>query len=313
MVKATVSLDYFHWLFSSNGMEPQGYVDHLRLPRVISAAMNEALVFPVSREEIKRAVFSIGASQAPGPDGFTDAFFQNFWDVVGTSVCSVVLSFCRIGHLLHSINHTWITLIPKVPNAKSMKQLRPISLCQVIYKIIAKILAGRLSSILSSVVSPFQNEFIKGRVISDNILIGQEVMSFLKTKVQGRDKWMALKLDMEKGYDRVEWKFLFAVLAGLGFFDKWLCWIKGCVTSVHYSVLMNSVEYGYFQPHRGIRQGDPLSPLLFALFIEAFSAKLCVEIASSSLHGLRIHRCNSQLARFWWADQDKVKGIHWVS
>ncbi|CAL1394640.1 unnamed protein product [Linum trigynum] len=98
-----------------------------------------------------------------------------------------------------------ITLIPKTPNAETMKQMRPIGLCQVFYKIIAKILADRLSRFLPLIVGPNQNVFVKDRSITDNILIGQEVMQFLKTKTQGKEKWMALKLDMEKSYDRFEW------------------------------------------------------------------------------------------------------------
>ncbi|CAL1378422.1 unnamed protein product [Linum trigynum] len=252
--------------------------------------MNDHLTMQVSRAEIRNAVFSIGKEQSLGSDGFTAAFYQRFWEEIGWDVSEAILSFFQTGRLLHSVNHTLLTLIPKVANADSMRQMRPIGLCQVLYKIIAKILASRLSSVLPQIISPFQNGFVKGRCISDNILIGQEVMQFLKTKVRGQDKWMALKLDMEKAYDRVEWEFLFQVMKSIGFCEKWMVWIKACISTVHFLVLLNGTQYGYFQPQRGIRQGDPLSPLLFAIYTEAFSAKLSQEIASSSLHELRLHR-----------------------
>ncbi|CAL1396203.1 unnamed protein product [Linum trigynum] len=127
-------------------------------------------------------------------------------------------------------------------------------------------------------------------------------MQFLKTKVRGPDKWMALKIDMEKAYDRVEWEFLFQIMQNLGFCDKWMTWIKSCVTTVHFSVLLNGTQYGYFQPQRGIRQGDPLSPLLFAIYTEGFAAKISQEVASSSLHDLRIHRSAPPLSHLFFAD-----------
>ncbi|CAL1369515.1 unnamed protein product [Linum trigynum] len=113
---------------------------------------------------------------------------------------------------------------------------------------------------------------------------------------------MALKLDMEKAYDRVEWAFLLHNLTAMGFSTTWTRWIRSCVSTVRFSVLMNGVEYGYFQPERGIRQGDPLSPLLFALYTEAFTAKLLSEISTNSLHGLRVHRRAPITSHLMFAD-----------
>ncbi|CAL1368079.1 unnamed protein product [Linum trigynum] len=301
-VKGGISVAYFESLFSSNGVDPCAFVHSLNLPIKISASMNEMLTMQVSRGEIRQAVFVIGQGQSPGSEGFTAGFYQRFWDEIGVAVSDAILSFFQSSRLLHSVNHTLLTLIPKVSNAESMRQMRSIGLCQVLYKIIAKILSSRLSAILPQIISPFQNGFVKGRCISDNILIGQEVMQFLKTKIRGQDKWMALKIDMEKAYDRVEWDFLFQVMVALGFCEKWMIWIKSCVTTVHFSILLNDAQYGYFQPHRGIRQGDPLSPLLFAIYTEAFAAKISQEVASSALHDLRIHRSAPSLSHLIFAD-----------
>ncbi|CAL1399697.1 unnamed protein product [Linum trigynum] len=300
--KGEVSLSYFQNIFTSNGRDSLEFVRNLNIPTLISSDKNVLLTAQITRAEIKQVFFGIGKYQAPGSDGFTGSFFQRFWDEIGADVSEAILSFFSTGRLLHSINHTWLVLIPKVVNADSMQQLRPIGLCQVMYKAISKILSNRLSAILPHIISPFQNGFIKGRCISDNILIGQEVMQFLKTKVRGQDKWMALKLDMEKAYDRVEWEFLFHIMESMGFCTQWMKWIKACVTTVRFSVLLNGNEYGYFQPQRGIRQGDPLSPLLFAIYTEAFAAMISQAVSISTLHDLKVHMSAPPLSHLFYAD-----------
>ncbi|CAL1356487.1 unnamed protein product [Linum trigynum] len=300
--KANVAVTYFMGLFLSNQPLVHEFILSLGLQKKVNDRINTCLAATVTRKEIKDATFLTGSYQSPGIDGFTGIFFQAFWDVVGESHCDAALSFFQTERLLHNFNHTLITLIPKTPNAKTMKQMRPTGLCQVFYKIIAKILADRLSCFLPLIVGPNQNGFVKDRSITDNIPIGQEVMQFLKTKTQGREKWMALKLDMEKAYDRVEWPLLFELLKGLGFGDKWLKWLRSCVTTVSFYIVLNGSIHGYFHPQRGLRQGDPLSPLLFAIYTEAFSSLIENFIRNSSLHGLRIHREAPLISHLFFAD-----------
>ncbi|CAL1383213.1 unnamed protein product [Linum trigynum] len=168
----------------------------------VTDEMNAALTAEVLASEIRKTVFSIGSTQAPGSDGFTEKFFRAFWNVVGESVVEVVCSFFHTGRMLRSFNHTWLTLILKVDNVENMRQLRPI--CQFMYKIITKIMSQRLARFLHAIISPGQNAFICERQIVDNVLIGHELMHYLKIKTKGRKGYMALKVDMEKTYDRVE-------------------------------------------------------------------------------------------------------------
>ncbi|CAL1381513.1 unnamed protein product [Linum trigynum] len=238
-------------------------VEALLINRSVSPEMNASLTAPVSPDEVRRTVFAMGSKQAPGSDGFTRKFFKSFWDVVGGLVIDATVSFFATSKMLRSFNHMWLTLIPKVENVETMKQLRPISLCQFVYKIISKIMAARIALILPVIISDCQNAFIRERQIVENILMGHELMHYLKIKNRGKKGFIDLKVDMEKAYDRVEWPFLLAVLEKMGFNSTWRGWIQGCVRSASFSVLMNGIPAGFFAPSRGLRQGDPLSPLMF--------------------------------------------------
>ena len=144
-------------------------------------------------------------------------FFQTYWSNVGMDVTHVVLSSLNLGSILKSINHTFITLIPKVNNLERVSNCRPISLCNVIYKIISKVIANRLKPLLDSIISETRSAFIVDRLITNNILIAFEFFHHMKTNCTGKKGFMAMKLDMSKAYDRVEWVFLERILLKLGF------------------------------------------------------------------------------------------------
>lgn len=124
-------------------------------------------------------------------DGMTAGFYQKYWDIVGDDVISAVQNFFQNGQMLRSFNHTQIVLIPKIRTPTQVLQFRPISLCNVFYKIIAKALANRLHNVLPNLISLNQSAFVKNRHISDNILNAQELVHFLKNKKSGRDGHMA--------------------------------------------------------------------------------------------------------------------------
>lgn len=195
----------------------------------------------------------LGVDKAPGPDGFPALFFHHYWDFISTDVSQAVLSFFNRGHLLKELNRTFITLIPKIPVPNNFKDFRPIGLCNTVYKIISKCLANRLQPLMDKVTTPFQNGFIKGRSITDNLILASELLTFIQKNKKRKKHWCALKLDIAKAYDKVSWNFLEAVLNLMRFPSHWIHLIMNCVRLVSYTLLFNGQMAGSFSPQCGLR------------------------------------------------------------
>ena len=185
-----------------------------------------------------------------------------------------MVSFFNSGCLLREINYTIIALVPKVPNPGSMHDYRPISCCNTIYKCISKIIAARINQCITEIISPTQSAFVQGRSIADNVLITQDLMiNYHRDK--GPPK-CALKIDIKKAYDTIGWSCIIDILSSMGTPAYLLRCIKECITTPSFSVSVNGELAGFFARKQGLRQGDPLSPLLFIIVMEAFSKSLSV-------------------------------------
>ncbi|KAL5580322.1 hypothetical protein UlMin_012764 [Ulmus minor] len=203
---------------------------------------------------------------------------------------------------LASTNETFITLIPKVKSPNRITDYRPISLCNVIYKIISKMLTNKLRLVMNSIISEEQSAFIPGRLISDNAIIGFECLHAIKRKRSKKKGYLALKLDMAKAFDKVEWSFVQRIMTKLGFSDVWIRKIMACVTSVSYSFLINGIKFGQLFPTRGLCQGDPLSPYLFLLYAEGLSSLFHHFEATGRLQGMRCGRNGPTISHLFFAD-----------
>uniref|UniRef100_A0A8I6YT27 Reverse transcriptase domain-containing protein n=1 Tax=Hordeum vulgare subsp. vulgare TaxID=112509 RepID=A0A8I6YT27_HORVV len=250
--------------------------------------MNTALGAEYTREEVKAALDHIGDLKAPGPDGMSATVFKRHWHFMGDKIVEEVLKVLHGGDFPEGWNNTTVVLIPKVKNPKRIKDLRPISLCNVMYKLVSKVVANRLKIILPEVISENQSAFVPGNLITDNVLIAYEVSHYLMNKRNGRNGVAAVKADMSKAYDRVEWTFLEAMLGKLDFSTRWIDLVMKCVTTVRYQIKINGTLTNQFKPSRGLRQGDPISPYLFVICAEGLSALLRHAEEQGTLHGVKI-------------------------
>ncbi|XP_019177748.1 PREDICTED: uncharacterized protein LOC109172953 [Ipomoea nil] len=172
----------------------------------------------------------------------------------------------------------------------------------MLVRIMAKVITARMKRLMGDIISDTQSAFISDRLITDNILIAAEIGHFLNRKQCGITGWGALKLDMAKAYDRMEWPFLRSMMLALGFDERWVDLIMLCVTSVSYSIQVGGTRSDQIMPTRGLRQGDPLSPYLFIICAEGLSLLLQQAQLRGNLHGCRVARGAPPISHLSFAD-----------
>lgn len=251
-------------------------------------------------DEILRAIKSIEAFKAPGPDGYQASFYHKYWSIVGP-LCSLIKQCFQERTIPKDMNRTHICLIPKIDNPETINQFRPMGLCNVSYKVISKIIVNRIRPYLASIVSPFQSSFIPGRHTTDNIIICQEIIHTLrnrKSKVGG----MIWKIYFDKAYDRISWDFLLDTLRYFRMNEELIALIMNCVTNLDFSILWNGEALPPFTPERGLRQGDPLSPYLFVLCMERLSTIINQKVTNKKWVGIKASQEGLCFSHLFFAD-----------
>ncbi|XP_073359649.1 uncharacterized protein [Aegilops tauschii subsp. strangulata] len=318
---------YYEQLFTS---KPRTSADELlqAIPSKVTNEMNADLCRPYTNEEIRAALFQMGPTKAPGPDGFPALFYQTHWEFLGDDICLAVRGFLEGRPIPEGFCDSVIVLIPKTTKPKLLKNFRPISLCSVLYKIASKVLANRLKTILHVVVSESQSAFVPGRLITDNTLIAYECLHSIRNQ-RVKKPFFALKIDMMKAYDRVEWSYLHQCLTKLGFANSWIETVMRCVTNVRYAVRVNGQAINkdksalFFGRHCPTSVKDRVKAQL-GISNESFKDSYlgmptetqAIPTFISSCFRLHVAICEKFrkiVSDQWWGREDGKKKMHWRS
>jgi hypothetical protein len=263
----------------------------------------QELIRPFTIKEIEDTLRDMEVNSAPGPDGLPVGFYREFWTELKPFVLEIFNDFFKGELNISRLNYGMISLIPKTKEANNIKQYRPTCRLNVDYKWFTKTLTLRLTPWAAKLISETQTTFIPGRYILEGVVILHEVLHELRvSNLRG----IILKLDFEKPYDKVQWGFMMEVLRRKNFPPKWLEWMKQIIEGGRVAININGEDGQFFNTHKGLRQGDPLSPLMFNLVSDTLATMFENAKLTGQTRGLVPNLIEGGLTHLQYADDTIV-------
>jgi hypothetical protein len=251
---------------------------------------------PFSEVEVAKSINGMKLESAPGPNGFSVTFFRKLWGLVKGEIMKMVQDFHKADLDLGRLNYRVITLVPK---NKEVNTIRPICLLNVDFKIFPKLLMDRITHVASSLINESQTTFVKGRNILEGVVILHELIHELKrSKKQG----VLFKIDFEKAYDKVRWNFVEEVMREKGLPSTWIRQTMSTFRGGRVCVNVNGERSQYFKTYQGLRQGDPLSPLLFNLVAKVLDTLMRKAVGQGKLKGVVSHLIPEGITHIQYTD-----------
>eukprot|EP00253_Pinus_taeda_P009779 PITA_09779 len=256
-------------------------------PAMFDESINDSIYQLVTEDELLKVLKAFSKDKCPGPDGWNIEFFLYFFDILKTDLLNMIEESRITGHIHPHTSSTLIALIPKKCDADTFSDFRPISLCNISFKIISKIITERIKGTLAIHLSRDQHAFLKGRNIMDAVASTQECISSIASKnIDGA----ILKIDLQKAYDCIDWGFIRCLLARIGLRPYMIAWIMACIEGINYAININGIPTPFFTAERGLRQGCPLAPIIFILAMNSLSLHINNAVDNRRCSPIRISR-----------------------
>ena len=280
---------FYHNLYSSsnpNERDIDSFLD--QLPAIPTLSQEDMLLCEdeITENECLYAIKSLRSNKSPGLDGIPIEFYRKFWPDIGQFLVKLYNESYSKGELPDSMNLAVLNLIFKKTDRTKFKNYRPLSVSTTDYKILAFVLARRLQSVINKIISPDQVGYIKGRYIGTNI---RQVLDLIEYAEQYKTGGILLFLDFEKAFDSLEWPFMLACLKRFGFGPHFLKWIQILYKAPSVTIKINGWMSDQVTLSRGVRQGCPVSALLFIISTEM----LAIKIRTSDIIGIKMKPCHS--------------------
>ncbi|WVZ91915.1 hypothetical protein U9M48_038026 [Paspalum notatum var. saurae] len=265
----------------------------------VSPQENELITSPFTSEEVRAAIFQMEHNKSPGPDGFPPEFYQVFWNIIEPDLMALFAEFHKGTLALNRLNFGNIILVPKVGDANKIQQYRPICLLNVSFKIFTKVATNRIITVVHKIIRPSQTAFLPGKNIMEGAVVLHETLHELhRKKLNG----VIFKIDFEKTYDKVHWDFLQQTLRMKGFSNTWCDWIKSFIQEGNVAINVNGQNGAYFQTRKGLRQGDPLSPIFFNIVADMVAIIINRAKGEGKVNGVIPHLVDDGLSILQYAD-----------